>query len=122
VWAQLVAFAVGVWLTAAPGFLGYGGAARSNDHVFGPLAATVGLIAAFQVTRGVRWLNLAFGVWLLVAPWVLGHGQQETVNSTLVGLALAGLAWVRGAADESFGGGWRALWDSRAAANTGATA
>jgi hypothetical protein len=75
----------------------------------------------FEVTRLVRWLNLAFGVWLIVAPWVLGHGQPETVNSTLVGLALTGLAWVRGVADESFGGGWRALWDSRAAASTGAT-
>ncbi|MCI0705339.1 MAG: hypothetical protein L0241_30130 [Planctomycetia bacterium] len=109
-WAQLVAFALGVWLTAAPQTLGYTGPARVNDHIFGPLAATVGLIAAFQVTRSVRWLNLPFGMWLGLAPWLFGYGWPELVNSTLVGLALTGLACVRGTVERAFGGGWQALW------------
>jgi hypothetical protein len=121
VWAQLAAFAFGVWLTAAPQTLGYGGPARANDHIFGPLAATVGLIAAFQVTRAVRWLNLPFGVWVALAPWVLGAGRAELVNGALVGLALVWLAFVPGARDEPYGGGWRALWNPDAAREVGAT-
>ncbi len=121
-WAQLVAFAVGVWLTAAPGTLGYANPARANDHVVGPLAATAALIAVFQVTRGVRWVNLPLGAWLVVAPLVLGYGRTEFVHSALAGLALAGLSLVPGARDEAFGGGWRALWDADAARKRGATA
>jgi len=121
-WAQIVAFALGVWLTTAPGVLGYGGAARPNDYIFGPLAATAALIAVSQVTRPVRWLNLPFGVWLVLAPWLLGYGRTELINSSLIGLALAGLACVPGARDASFGGGWRALWNRDAVQKTGATA
>jgi hypothetical protein len=114
VWAQLVAFAAGVWLTAAPGVVGYGPPARPNDHIFGPLAATAGLIAAFEVTRAVRWVNLPVGAWLVLAPWVLGYGTGEAANSTATGLLLAATACLRGRAEESFGGGWRVLWDPAA--------
>jgi hypothetical protein len=110
-YAQFAAFLLGVWLTAAPGTLGYAGPAWSNDHILGPLAATAGLIAVFQETRGVRRLNLPLGVWLLAAPWVLSYpGWPETVNSMLVGVGLAALACVRGAITKRMGGGWAALW------------
>lgn len=115
---QILAFAVGAWLTAAPGLLGYGDPARSNDHVFGPLAATVGLTAAFGATRPLRWLNLPIGLWLVAAPWVLGYGRVELVNSILVGVALAASARVRGQVPR-LGGGWRSLWDPAAASVPG---
>jgi hypothetical protein len=111
VWFQLAAFAVGAWLTASPGVLGFGGPTAANAHVVGPLAALFAVIAASEVTRPVRWLNLPLGGWLVVAPWVLGSGWVECANSTAVGLALAGLAGVRERIDESFGGGWRVLWE-----------
>lgn len=110
-WAQLAAFAVGVWLTASPGVLGSGGLAAANAHVTGPLAAMFALVAAFEITRPVRWLNLPLGGWLVVAPWVFGCGWPEVTNGTAAGLALVGLAYVGGKTAESFGGGWRALWD-----------
>jgi hypothetical protein len=110
-YAQFAAFLLGVWLTASPGTLGYGDPAWSNDHVLGPLAAMAGLIAVFQETRGVRWVNLPLGAWLAAAPWVLGYpGWPETVNSMLVGVGLAGLACVRGTITKQLGGGWAALW------------
>ena len=108
---QLAAFTLGVWLTAAPGVLGFGEPARSNFHVVGPLVAMVALTAAFEVTRPVRWLNLPLGVWLAIAPWALGYtGWPETAWGVGGGLAVAGLAAVRGAVTEPYGGGWPAVW------------
>jgi hypothetical protein len=111
VWPQLAAFALGIWLTAAPGVLGYGGTPAANDHVVGPLAAMFGLVAVFEVTRPVRWVNLLLGLWLVFSPWVLGYAPPELVNATAVGIGLAVLACVRGRRGESFGGGWKALWN-----------
>lgn len=119
-YAQLAAFALGVWLTAAPGVLGYGGPAWANDHVVGPVAATAALTAAFVATRPVRWVNLPVGVWLVAAPWVLGYtGWAETANATLVGLGLAGLAGAGGAIPDRLGGGWATLWRPDAGAGVG---
>jgi hypothetical protein len=115
VWVQLVGFAVGVWLTASPDVLGSTGPARVTANVLGPLAAMFALIATFEVTRPVRWLNLLVGVWLVFAPWGYGYPPAEVVNSTAAGLALAATALVRGRRTESFGGGWRVLWDPGAA-------
>lgn len=114
-WPQLAAFALGVWLTAAPDALGYSQPARENDHVVGPLAATVGLAAAFAATRPLRWLNLPLGLWQLVAPFFLGYaGPVETFNAVLVGAGLLALVPLRGATPAPLGGGWRMLWDPAA--------
>lgn len=118
-WPQLAAFALGVWLAASPGLLGYEDSARRNAHIFGPLAATFALIAVFEVTRPVRWLNLPLGLWLMFAPWFLGYRPPETVNTTAVALSLMVLAGLRGQVGESFGGGWRALWKPSAVSTAG---
>lgn len=108
--AQLVAFLVGVGLTAAPEVCGYGPPARGVDHVVGPLAAAVGMTAVFGATRPLRWLNVLLGAWLVIAPWVLGYGRTEAVVGTAAGLLLAGLACV-GGRPHSLGGGWQVLWN-----------
>jgi hypothetical protein len=110
VWPQLVAFALGIWLTASPDVLGYDDQARRNAQIFGPLAATFALVAVFEVTRPVRWLNLPLGLWLVFAPWLLVYRPTETVNTTAVGIGLMTLACVRGRVTEPLGGGWRVLW------------
>ncbi|HET6576632.1 MAG TPA: SPW repeat protein [Fimbriiglobus sp.] len=110
-YAQLAAFLLGVWLTAAPGALGLSNPARANFHVVGPLVALFALTASYQVMRPVRWVNLPIGAWLVVAPWVLGYASwPETVWSVAVGLGVAVLSPVRGTVTEPFGGGWSALW------------
>ena len=59
---------------------------------------------------GLRWLNLLLAVWLIAAPWILHFDNNATINSTLVGIALAGLSLVRGRTTERYGGGWSMLW------------
>lgn len=110
-YAQLAAFLLGVWLTAAPGVLGLGDPARACFHVVGPLVALFALTAAYQVTRPARWVNLPLGVWLIASPWALGFaGRAETNWGVVVGLAVTGLSLVRGTPTKRFGGGWSALW------------
>jgi hypothetical protein len=109
-WAQLLGTCLGIWLMAAPAVLGYGGAARANDRVVGPLAATVAAVAISEVTRPVRWANLLTGAWLFAAPWVLGSPWAAAWNSLFVGAALAALALAGGTVKGRYGGGWSAVW------------
>jgi len=96
---------------AAPAVLGYGGAARGNDRIAGPLSVSCAIIAAWEITRALRILNAVVAIWLLIAPWLLAFSGIEILNSTLVGFLLLGCALVRGYVRHSFGGGWSSLWE-----------
>jgi hypothetical protein len=109
-WAQLCCVLLGLWLMAAPYVLGYDEPASHSDHVLGPLIASFAAIALWEVTRGLRWVNVLLALWLIAAPWALGFAMPALVNSVVVGLAVAGLSLVRGRVSERFGGGWTVLW------------
>lgn len=109
-WPHLLCAGIGIWLMAAPEVLGYGDPAQTNDHITGPLLATFALIAAFQSTRGVRWVDALLGLWLVFAPWVLGYEQTTMIHSTACGVGAVLLSLVRGPITAQFGGGWRELW------------
>jgi hypothetical protein len=94
---------------ASPGVMGYEGAARINDLVVGPIAASLACVALWQVTRSVRWANVVLGAWLVLSPVILGHPPVAVVNSCLSGLALGGLSFVQGKLPHRIGGGWGAL-------------
>ncbi len=68
-WPHLIAAILGIWLMEALDLLGYGpqAAIANNDHIIGPLAARVGLVAASEAIRNVRWLNIPLSLWLLMA-------------------------------------------------------
>lgn len=108
--AQAIACAVGLWLMAAPGVLNYDGAPRLNDQILGPLAASFACVAMWQVTRSVRWANVALGSWLILAPLFLRHGPAAAINSVLSGLVLAEASLVRGRLPHRMGGGWKSLF------------
>lgn len=107
---QLLSAAIGIWLMFAPAVLGYGGKAADSDRAAGPLAATVGIIAASEVMRPVRRANLVIGLWLVAAPFVVGFGGVALVNALACGAALAALSFVRGTVRGRYGGGWSSLW------------
>lgn len=110
-WSHALSAALGIWLMVAPAVLGYSGAAQTNDRILGPLITSCAIIAWWEITRGLRWINVLLGFWLLVAPWLLGYGTSLAgINSMITGALLAGLSFVKGKTDKRFGGGWRALW------------
>lgn len=114
-WAHVLSILLGVWLTAAPSVLGYGGGARINALVVGPLAASAAAVALSEVTRPVRWVNLLLGGWLVVAPVVIEHSSGVAAHGVLVGGLLAAGALVRGRVRARYGGGWSAVWSGRPA-------
>jgi hypothetical protein len=110
--AQIAAALVGVWLMAAPAMLGHDGTLAADvDRVLGPIAASFGIIAAFQATRNVRRANLLVAALLVLLPIPLGHPTAALVNSVACGLLIGALSLVRGRITKANAGGWRALLD-----------
>ncbi len=108
--AQLVCAAIGLWLMAAPALFGYAGPAAVSDYVVGPIVAAIGLVAAWEAMRELRWANLPFGLWLVIAPWVLGAPDAAILNDLGAGIALLAFAPAGGGVRGRYGGGWSALW------------
>lgn len=108
-WAQVVLVVTGVWLMCASAVLGYGGAAATSDRIAGPALAAIAFLAAFAITRGLRWCNLVAGVWLVAAPWLLNFPVDASVSSLVCGVGALVLAPIGSPEPERFGGGWIAL-------------
>lgn len=116
-WARIINAALGIWLTASPSVLDFGGAAKTNSVVCGALAASFAVIAVWEVTRGLRRLNLLIGVWLLPAGLIFGFGVEATMNTIAVGILIIILSLFRGSIKQQTGGGWTALFISQEGTN-----
>jgi hypothetical protein len=108
-WAQLVSACLGVWLMAAPTVLEYGAPAATVDRVLGPLIVSFALIAMWEVTRNLRFLNLACAASLLVAPTLLGYAGPARLNEPIVGILVAALTCLRWRRSRAYDGGWLGL-------------
>lgn len=108
-WPQLAAAAIGLLLMAAPGVLGYGDLPADLHHVIGPLVASVGIVAASPVLRGLRWVNLLLGMVLVALTAAVPMPAAAGLTSFASGAALLVLSPWRGRIPTSYGGGWRAV-------------
>ena len=88
--------------------LGAEGSLANAHHVIGSLVLTVVSIAAAEVARPVRYLNVPLGAVLMAAPFMFGAGMISTVVSTVLGAALVVLSIRRGAIQERYGN-WNRL-------------
>lgn len=105
---------VGLWMMAAPAVLGYSGSGATSDRIVGPTAAAVAWIAATEVTRPMRWVNVPLGAWAIVAPLLLDYPQAGTVHSITSGVLLIGTALaIEPLPRQKFAGGWKALFEDR---------
>lgn len=110
-WFQIVSGVLGLWLMVAPAALGHVDTTLADfDRTVGPLVASVSFVAAAQICRSLRWLNLAFAAVLVVAPWFLDAPLVSQVNSTVVALVVLALTpW--GSPDQTrYGNGWTTVW------------
>jgi len=106
-WTLLASVALGLWLMFTRLSLGTQPPMANNDHLIGALIVTIAVISLAEVTRPLRFINVAFGVWLVIAPWVLqGHTMLASWLSVLVGLLVMGLSLPRGARSSEHYGSW----------------
>jgi hypothetical protein len=110
-WAQLISAIVGVWLMASPSVLGYGRPLATSDWIVGPLIASFGLIAAWEISRAVRWLNVALAAWLVLSAFVVGGVASGAMLAyhVVAGILVGVLSLVRGKQRHPYAGGWRSL-------------
>lgn len=114
-WSQIAMSVLGIWLMVSPGVFDFSKKISDNAHIVGPLIASFSIIAIWECTRNLRWMNLPFGLWLLLAPWVLQYGDSAALwNDYAVAVLIIILCFVKPKREHRFGGGWPAAWRSNA--------
>jgi hypothetical protein len=107
-WNLALSAIIGLWLLFTRLTLDATGAMANADHLLGALVLTTISIAAAEVARPVRYLNVLFGLALLVTPFLYGAGPAAAVNSIVCGLALVALSVRRGTIRQRYGA-WNRL-------------
>ena len=96
-------WASGLWLHR----MSWGTKDRSGSSIKSraPLVVSMAIIAMAEVTRSVRWVNVALGLWLMLAPVLMGYEPLHIgVHSALIGGAILLLSLVKGPEREQRGG------------------
>ena len=102
-WNLALVAVIGLALLFTRITLGVDGNMAHAHHVIGSLVLTVVSIAAAEVARPVRFLNVLMGAALMAAPFLFVASTTATVVSVLLGLALMGLSLRRGTIRERYG-------------------
>ncbi len=108
-WNLAVAALVGLSLLFTRLTLEVDGNLAHAHHVIGSLVLTVVSIAAAEVARPVRYLNILLGAALMAAPFMFTAGITATLASVVLGLGLIALSLRRGLIRERYGNWGRAI-------------
>ncbi|AHM62469.1 vitamin k epoxide reductase [Flammeovirgaceae bacterium 311] len=104
-WNLFIIMAVGFWVAAAPGILGYSGGIANSNHVAGALIVTFAVIAMSEVARSLRFIHILFGLWLIAAPWIMGSDNNVAMwNGVVAGIVLIALSFPKGKIEDRRGG------------------
>jgi hypothetical protein len=107
-WNLGLAALIGLSLLFTRVTLGVDGALANAHHVIGSLVLTVVSIAAAEVARPVRYLNIPLGAALMAAPFMFAASTSAGVISMVLGAALIVLSIRRGRIRERYGN-WNRL-------------
>ena len=102
-WNLALAALIGLSLLFTRLSLGVDGDMAHAHHVIGALVLTVVSIAAAEVARPVRYLNILLGAALMSAPFIFTAGITTTIASVVLGLSLIALSLRRGLIRERYG-------------------
>jgi hypothetical protein len=89
--------------------LGAEGSMANADHLIGSLVLTVISLAAAEVARPLRFLNIPLGLALFATPFIYGASMAATIASVACGAALIALSIRRGPIRERYGAWSRVL-------------
>jgi nucleoside-diphosphate-sugar epimerase len=102
-WNLVLAALVGVSLLFTRVTIGTEGALANAHHLLGSLVLTVIAIAAAEVTRAVRYVNVLLGAALIAVPFLYAGDTTSIVVSVACGLAIIVLSFRRGTIRGSYG-------------------
>jgi hypothetical protein len=102
-WNLGLAALIGLALLFTRLWPGVDGNLAHAHHVIGSLVLTVVSIAAAEVARPARWLNLPLGACLMASPLVFAGDTAALLVSVLAGAALMALSIRRGPIHERYG-------------------
>ena len=106
-WPLALSAAIGLLLMFSRITLGLDGNMAHAHHVIGALAMTVVSVAAAEVARACRFLNVLLGVLLAASPFVFEASAAATGASIGLGILLALLSFPKGRIKASYG-----TWDA----------
>ena len=89
---QIVVCALGLWLTAAPAVAGFGEPAQALCRIVGPILASLGAIAAFDLTRPLRWAAVPIAV--LAASLAIVPPFFSPPSAAVILITAALLVWL----------------------------
>ena len=102
-WNLALAALIGLSLLFTRVTLGADGNMAHAHHVIGSLVLTVVSMAAAEVVRPVRYLNMVLGVALMAAPFMFAGDMTTTIVSVVMGAGLIALSVRRGPILERYG-------------------
>ena len=102
-WNLALSGLVGLSLLFTRVTLGAEGSMVNSDHLIGSLVLTVVSLAAAEVARPLRFLNIPLGLALFATPLIHGAGMTATVADIACGVALVALSVRRGPIREHYG-------------------
>jgi hypothetical protein len=105
-WNLALAALIGLALLFTRLWPGVEGNLAHAHHVIGALVLTVVSIAAAEVARPARWLNLPLGAALMATPFMFPGDTAALLVSLVAGAALMALSIRRGSIHERYG-----AWD-----------
>ena len=105
-WNLALMAAIGLLLMFSRVTLGLDGNMAHVHHVVGALAMTVVSVAAAEVARATRFVNVLLGLALAVSPFVIETSTMALVTSVVLGLLLAVLSFPKGNIKATYG-----TWD-----------
>jgi hypothetical protein len=108
-WNLLLAGLVALSLLFTRVLLGADGSLANAHHLLGALVLTVLSIAAAEVARPVRYLNVLLGVAVIAVPFIYGADVETTAFTVAAGVAIAALSVRRGAIHGRYAGWSRLL-------------
>jgi hypothetical protein len=107
-WNLALAACIGLSLLFTRLTLGTEDGLADAHHLIGALVLTVVSIAAADVARPVRLLNVPLGAALIAVPFVYGAAPATMITTVLSGIAIAALSVRRGPIRARYG-----AWDRR---------
>lgn len=111
--AQIFVALIGAYLMAAPDLWGYGGAAAKIERFIGPLIASFATMAAWQVLRHLRRINIGLAVALgalAVSPWPWAYPMTASISDVVAMILVIALSLLPYPTTKQFGDGWSVLW------------